>query len=167
MFPLDHVFSSVPRFLRFGKVSINLTCWIKLPISMAERREIYMPLLHQLAPAFRGCSLKFHSNITESVCEEYVRITDFGFSNHRTQLEYVRDRLIPQLFDHCSSYSFGSEIVSVDIVDGYADVAGLLTVDAIKRCNRFDIYAYSVGCSDKCPCCDPGLSNSTSTSIQP
>ena len=173
MFPLNHVFSSVPRFLRFGNVKINLTCCTKLPISMVERREIYMPLLQQLAPAFRGCSLRFHSNITESMCEKYLRINCFGFPNHQTHLEYIRDRLIPELFDNCSSYSFGSEIVTylynrdVDIVEGYSDIAGLLAIDAIKRCNRFDIYAFSAGIPLKCPCCDSGNSNSISATAHP
>ena len=168
MFPLDHVFSSVPRFLRFGNVEVNLGHWTELPISMAERREIYMPLLRQLAPAFRGCSLTFLSDILESVCEEYKRIGHSGFLNHRAQFEYIRDRLIPQLFDNCSSYSFETEIVTylynrdVHIVDGYPDIAGLLTIDAIKRCNRVDMNAYGMGIRLKCPCCDFGNSNSTS-----
>ena len=172
MLPLDHVFSSVPRFLRFGNVNVHVI-WAGFPISMAERREIYMPLLQQLAPALRGCSLTFYSHIVESMCEDYARKGYSGFLNHRTQLEYIRDRLIPQLFDHCSSYSFATEIVTylynqdAHIVDGYPDIAGLLAIDAIKRCNRVKMHAHGMGIRLKCPCCDFGNSNSTSNSIYP
>ena len=174
MLPLDPVFSSVPRFLRFGNVKLNLGYRTELPISMAERREIHIPLLQQLAPAFRGCSLTFHSDIVESMCEDYARKGYSGFLNHRTQLEYIRDRLIPQLFDNCSSYSFRTNILTND-VNGYPDIAGLLTIDAIKHCNRVDMNMGNVeftfvGTSSyelECLCCESGNSNSTSNSIHP
>ena len=173
MLPLDHVFSSVPRFLRFGNVKLNLGYRTELPISMAERREIHIPLLQQLASAFRGCSLTFYSDIVESMCEKCVSCC-FGFPNHQIHLEYIRDRLIPQLFDNCSSYSFRTNILTND-VNGYPDIAGLLTIDAIKHCNRVDMNMGNVeftfvGTSSyelECLCCDSGNSNSTSNSIHP
>ena len=104
---------------------------------MAERCEIYMPLLHQFAHVLQGCSLEFRSGIAE----ELSRANDTNsFPNHGAHLEYIRDKLIAVgLFDRCSSYKFNTKIMNIE--NGSIDIAGLLAIEAIKRCNRVEIVS--------------------------
>lgn len=121
----------MPTFLRFNEVEVNFTepVYCK-PLCIAERCELFIPLWRHFAPAFQHCSLVFQSGIGQSAdC-------DYNFPDHMSHLAYIRDGLIPQHLDQCSSYSF---VTSTNKNGSNIDIAGLLAVDAIKRCSRIQI----------------------------
>lgn len=148
-FPLDYHFTTVPRFLRFRNVLIDLlhSYMASKSIPMAKRcKLLLMTMLRQFSSALQGCSLTFKSEIFPSCASLiFFKHCRFGchFKNYTDHLAYIRDKLIPSLFDRCSSYNFETDIVEPKChlahPIGSIDIAGLLAIDSIKKCSDVKI----------------------------
>ena len=141
VFSLDHVISPVPAFLRIRNVLIDFAYCSKskkmLSLDIDKRAEIYMPLLRQFMPALSGCSLTFHS-----VIKGLFGV--IGFPDNAAHFEYIRDQLVPQLFDRCCSYKFETDIYFTRKSDSRSILlAELLAVEPVKRCRRVEIVSHS------------------------